>query len=76
MQVMMLVGVRPVPDSLGRVNKLEIIPLEELGRPRIDVVVSCSGVFRYDLSYAADVFIDVVVSCSGVHGGLSYSDLC
>merc|ERR1719329_233512 len=45
-QVMWLVGVRPVPDSLGRVNKLELIPLEELGRPRIDVVVTCSGVFR------------------------------
>jgi len=45
-QVLILVGVRPVPDALGRVNKLELIPLEELGRPRIDVVVSCSGVFR------------------------------
>lgn len=45
-QVLMLVGVRPVPDSLGRVNKLELIPLETLGRPRIDVVVTCSGVFR------------------------------
>ena len=45
-QVMMLLGVQPVPDSLGRVNKLELIPLEELGRPRIDVVVNCSGVFR------------------------------
>jgi magnesium chelatase subunit H len=45
-QVLSLVGVRPKPDSLGRVNKLELIPLEELGRPRIDVVVSCSGVFR------------------------------
>jgi len=45
-QVMCMVGVRPVPDSLGRVNKLELIPLEELGRPRVDVVVSCSGVFR------------------------------
>merc|ERR1712127_554170 len=48
-QVLALVGVRPVSDSLGRVNKVELIPLEELGRPRIDVVVSCSGVFR-DLS--------------------------
>jgi magnesium chelatase subunit H len=38
--------VRPVPDALGRVNKLELIPLEELGRPRIDVVINCSGVFR------------------------------
>ena len=45
-QVMMLVGIRPVADALGRVNKLEVIPLEDLGRPRIDVVVNCSGVFR------------------------------
>jgi magnesium chelatase subunit H len=33
-------------DSLGRVNKDELIPLEDLGRLRIDVVVSCSEVFR------------------------------
>jgi len=45
-QVLMLVGVKPVPDALGRVNKLELIPLEELNRPRVDVVVTCSGVFR------------------------------
>ena len=45
-QVMMMVGIKPVPDALGRVNKLEVIPLEELGRPRVDVVVNCSGVFR------------------------------
>ncbi|WP_413166417.1 magnesium chelatase subunit H [Capilliphycus salinus ALCB114379] len=45
-QVMWMVGVKPVPDALGRVNKLELIPLEELGRPRIDVVINCSGVFR------------------------------
>ena len=45
-QVLWMVGVRPLPDSLGRVNRIEPIPLEELGRPRIDVVVTCSGVFR------------------------------
>ena len=39
-QVMLMVGVRPMPDALGRVNKLELISLEELGR-RIDVVVNC-----------------------------------
>jgi magnesium chelatase subunit H len=44
--VLALVGCRPVPDSLGRVNKVELIPLEELGRPRVDVVCNCSGVFR------------------------------
>jgi magnesium chelatase subunit H len=45
-QIMWMVGVKPVPDALGRVNKLVLLPLEELGRPRIDVVVNCSGVFR------------------------------
>merc|ERR1719353_220200 len=45
-QVLWFLGVRPVPDSLGRVNQIEPVPLEELGRPRIDVVVTCSGVFR------------------------------
>ncbi|MFZ4677936.1 MAG: cobaltochelatase subunit CobN, partial [Nodosilinea sp.] len=45
-QMMWFVGVKPVPDSLGRVNKLELLSLEELGRPRIDIVVNCSGVFR------------------------------
>merc|ERR1719214_369365 len=45
-QVLWMLGVRPLPDSLGRVNQIEPVPLEELGRPRIDVVVTCSGVFR------------------------------
>ncbi|MEM9264642.1 MAG: magnesium chelatase subunit H [Cyanobacteria bacterium P01_F01_bin.13] len=45
-QMLWFVGVKPMPDALGRVNKLEIVPLEELGRPRVDVVINCSGVFR------------------------------
>jgi magnesium chelatase subunit H len=45
-QILWMIGVRPMPDSLGRINKLEMISLEELGRPRVDVVVNCSGVFR------------------------------
>lgn len=45
-QIMWMIGVKPVPDALGRVNKLELLSLEELGRPRIDVVINCSGVFR------------------------------
>jgi len=45
-QIMWMVGVKPVPDALGRVNKLQLLSLEELGRPRIDVVINCSGVFR------------------------------
>uniref|UniRef100_A0A803P6T3 magnesium chelatase n=1 Tax=Cannabis sativa TaxID=3483 RepID=A0A803P6T3_CANSA len=45
-QVLWMIGVRPIADTLGRVNRVEPVSLEELGRPRIDVVVNCSGVFR------------------------------
>ncbi|KZV36355.1 magnesium-chelatase subunit ChlH, chloroplastic-like [Dorcoceras hygrometricum] len=45
-QVMWMIGVKPVADTFGRVNRVEPVSLEELGRPRIDVVVNCSGVFR------------------------------
>jgi magnesium chelatase subunit H len=33
-------------DSYGRLAGAELIPLEELGRPRIDVVITLSGIFR------------------------------
>lgn len=45
-QALELIGVEPVADSLGRMTRLRLIPLEELGRPRIDVVLSVSGIFR------------------------------
>ncbi|PKA62593.1 Magnesium-chelatase subunit ChlH, chloroplastic [Apostasia shenzhenica] len=45
-QVLWMIGVRPVADTFGRVNRVEPVSLEELSRPRIDVVVNCSGVFR------------------------------
>lgn len=41
-----LLGVRPVWDEKERVKGFEVIPLEELGRPRIDVTVRISGVLR------------------------------
>lgn len=54
-QVLWMIGVRPVADGLGRVNRVEVVSLQELGRPRVDVVVNCSGVFR-------DLFINQVLS--------------
>ncbi|OYW23850.1 MULTISPECIES: magnesium chelatase subunit H [unclassified Sphingomonas] len=45
-QVMALIGARPRFDSYSRLAGAELIPLEELGRPRIDVIVTLSGVFR------------------------------
>ena len=45
-QALWLLGVRPVRDALNRVTQVEPIGLEELGRPRIDVVMTVSGIFR------------------------------
>lgn len=45
-QVLYMLGAEPVWDTFGRVGDVRIIPSEELGRPRIDVVVQTSGQFR------------------------------
>lgn len=45
-EVLYLIGVRPVWNSRGTVKDVEVIPSEELGRPRIDVLVQTSGQFR------------------------------
>ena len=45
-QALWLLGVRPVRDALNRTTSVEAIPLAELGRPRIDVVMTVSGIFR------------------------------
>ena len=44
-QIMHLIGVEPVWKS-GRVKGYRIMPLEELGRPRIDVTIRVSGIIR------------------------------
>ena len=45
-QALWLLGVKPVRDALNRVTEVEPIPLETLGRPRMDVVMTISGIFR------------------------------
>jgi magnesium chelatase subunit H len=45
-QALALMGARPRFDSYGRLSGADLIPLAELGRPRIDVVMTLSGIFR------------------------------
>jgi magnesium chelatase subunit H len=45
-QALWLLGVRPVRDALNRTTSVGVIPLDQLGRPRIDVVMTVSGIFR------------------------------
>lgn len=45
-QILYLMGVQPHWDKSGHVKGVKLISLEELGRPRIDVMVRISGVLR------------------------------
>ncbi|MBC8073595.1 MAG: magnesium chelatase subunit H [Deltaproteobacteria bacterium] len=45
-QALALMGARPRNDSYGKLCGAELIDLAELGRPRIDVVMTLSGIFR------------------------------
>jgi cobaltochelatase CobN len=46
-EILALIGVRPQwAAESGRVEGIELIPLAELGRPRVDVTVRISGFFR------------------------------
>ena len=45
-QALALLGAKPRFDSYGRLAGAELIPLTELRRPRVDVVITLSGIFR------------------------------
>lgn len=59
--ILWLMGVRPVwSKSGGQVIGLEVIPLSELGRPRIDVTVRITGLFRDTFPNLIDLIDDAV----------------
>jgi cobaltochelatase CobN len=60
-EVLALLGVRPrwAPES-GRVEGLEVLSLEELGRARVDVTVRVSGFFRDAFPHVVTLLDDAV----------------
>lgn len=45
-QVLAVMGFKPQWDAAGRVTGIEAIPAAELSRPRIDAVISATGLYR------------------------------
>lgn len=45
-QILWALGVRPVWDKYDRFDGIEVIEASELGRPRLDIVVSATGLYR------------------------------
>ncbi len=60
-EVLALLGVLPVWDEASRrATGLEVVPLAELGRPRIDVTVRISGFFRDAFPHVLAMIDDAV----------------
>jgi cobaltochelatase CobN len=67
-EVFYLMGVKPRWESRsGRVEGLEIIPLEELGRPRIDVTLRISGFFRDSFPNLVHLIDEAVEMVAGLN---------
>ena len=63
-QALALMGCVPRFDSFGRLAGADLIPLEELGRPRIDVIMTLSGIFRDLLPLQSRMLAEAALKCA------------
>jgi cobaltochelatase CobN len=60
-EILALIGCRPVwDDASRRVTGFEVVPLAELGRPRVDVTVRISGFFRDAFPHVITLLDDAI----------------
>jgi cobaltochelatase CobN len=65
-QALALIGARPVWEAAsGRVTGIEVIPLAELQRPRVDVTLRISGFFRDAFPAQIELFHEMVRAIAG-----------
>jgi cobaltochelatase CobN len=64
-QILALMGVRPLWQAENRrVSGVELVPLSELGRPRVDVTVRISGFFRDAFQHLIDLIDQAVIAAA------------
>ena len=63
-QALALMGCTPRFDSFGRLAGADLIPLTELGRPRIDVIMTLSGIFRDLLPLQTRMLAEAALKCA------------
>jgi magnesium chelatase subunit H len=63
-QALALMGCVPRFDSFGRLAGADLIPLAELGRPRIDVIMTLSGIFRDLLPLQSRMLAEAALKCA------------
>ncbi|MEL6840842.1 MAG: magnesium chelatase subunit H [Pseudomonadota bacterium] len=63
-QALALMGAKPRFDNFGRLSGADLIPLSKLGRPRIDVVMTLSGIFRDLLPLQTRMLAEAALKCA------------
>jgi magnesium chelatase subunit H len=63
-QALWLMGAEPRHDSYGRLAGAKLVPLERLGRARVDVVVTLSGIFRDLLPMQTRLLAEAALLCA------------
>ena len=53
-------------EGTGRIVRFDLVPLEELRRPRIDVLASLSGIFRDSFANIVDLLDDMFERCVAI----------
>ncbi len=64
-QVLALMGAEPRFDGMGRMSGAQLVPLDVLGRDRVDVVVTLSGVFRDLFPLQIRLLAEAALLCAG-----------
>ncbi|TCC66325.1 cobaltochelatase subunit CobN [Kribbella pittospori] len=71
-EVLWLLGCRPVWDEASRrVTGFEVVGLEELGRPRVDVTIRISGFFRDAFPHVVTLLDEAVRTVAALEEGAS-----
>ena len=60
----------------GRVARFELVPLAELGRPRIDVLCNMSGIFRDSFQNVVELLDDLFQVCILTTAGIRMQAIC
>ncbi|MFZ3581459.1 magnesium chelatase subunit H [Loktanella sp. DJP18] len=63
-QALALMGAAPRFDNYGRLAGADLVPLEVLGRARIDVVMTLSGIFRDLLPLQTKLLAEAALKCA------------
>ena len=63
-QALALMGTTPRFDSFGRLSGADLIPLDQLTRPRIDVIMTLSGIFRDLLPLQTKMLAEAAYKCA------------